>query len=294
MLRFPRVAQHRSRLRDQLAETRAHSLELAAPLSPEDQVVQACEEASPTKWHLAHVTWFFETFVLQPHCPDYRTYDARFGYCFNSYYESEGARHPRPQRGLLTRPSHADVLGYRAHVDEHLDRLFDRGIGDEPEVSRLIEIGVHHEQQHQELLLTAILALFALSPLRPAYGERALAAASGDAEPLGFLPFVGGVRKIGAAEGYHWDNEGPRHDALVHPFALGDRLVTNGEWLDFMADGGYRSPLLWLADGWGRVQAEGWRAPLYWEEHDGQWLAMTLEGFATVDRAAPEVHGSDY
>ncbi len=294
MLHSESPAQHRSPLRAQVAATRAHSLDLAAPLSPEDQVVQAFEDASPTKWHLAHVTWFFETFVLLPHCPNYQAYDARFGYCFNSYYESEGARHPRPQRGLLTRPSHADVLGYRAHVDVHLERLFGLGIGDEPDVARLIEVGVHHEQQHQELLLTDILALFARSPLKPAYRERTLATASAEPKTLRFLPFERGIRPIGAAGGYAWDNEQPRHDALVHPFALGDRLVTNGEWLDFMADGGYSAPLLWLADGWGRVQAENWRAPLYWEKPDGQWLAMTLEGFGTIDRAAPVSQVSYY
>ena len=281
-----------SPLQRQLFVTRRHSLALAAPLSPEDQVVQAFEDTSPTKWHLAHVTWFFETFVLLPHCPDYRIFDPRFGYCFNSYYESEGARHPRPQRGLLTRPSHEDVLAYRAHVDSHLERLFDLGIGDTAEPARLIEIGIHHEQQHQELLMTDILALFSRSPVRPAYRERPPIVDAAKALPLNFISVERGIRQIGAREGYAWDNEYPRHDALILPFAMGDRLVTNGEWLEFIADGGYRSPLLWLADGWSRVQAESWRAPLYWEQHDGQWLSMTLEGFRPVEPAAPVTHVS--
>ena len=287
-----RAARTHSGLREQLFATRSHSLALAAPLSPEDQVVQASEDASPTKWHLAHVTWFFETFVLQPHCPDYRSFDPRFGYCFNSYYESEGARHPRPQRGLLTRPSHDEVLAYRAHVDGHLARLFDLGIADQGEPARLIEIGIHHEQQHQELLMTDILALFATSPVRPAYRDRPRLTDTVDAEPMRFLTYDRAIRAIGAQDGYAWDNEYPRHEALLHPHALGDRLVTNGEWLEFIADGGYRAPLLWLADGWARVQAESWKAPLYWEQQDGQWLSTTLEGFQPVERAAPVTHVS--
>ena len=282
-----RVPQFRSPLRDQLFATRAHSLALAEPLSPEDQVVQAFEDASPTKWHLAHVTWFFETFVLAPHLPGYRAFDPRFGFCFNSYYESEGARYPRPQRGLLTRPSQQEVLAYRAHVDAAMGRLFDAGIADSSEPARLIEIGIHHEQQHQELLLTDILALFARSPVRPAYRDRPPLVDTGAAAPMAFVSFGRGIHAVGSEGGFAWDNEGPRHDALVHPFALGDRLVTNGDWLDFIADGGYASPLLWLADGWGRVTSEGWRAPLYWEQQDGQWLAMTLEGFGPVEPAAP-------
>ena len=287
-----RAPQTHSALREQLFATRRRSLSLAAPLSPEDQVVQAFDDASPTKWHLAHVTWFFETFVVQPHCPGYEAFDPRFGYCFNSYYESEGARHPRPQRGLLTRPSHDEVLAYRAHVDAHLARMFELGIGDTAEPARLIEIGVHHEQQHQELMMTDILALFAKSPVRPAYRERPPIVDAADAEPMRFMRFERRIHPIGAPPGYAWDNEHPRHDALIHPFALADRLVTNGEWLAFMADGGYSSPLLWLADGWTRVQTEGWHAPLYWEQHDGRWLSMTLEGFQPVERAAPVAHVS--
>ena len=292
MPRTERLANTCPSLRDQLFETRRHSLELAAPLSPEDQVVQAFEDASPTKWHLAHVTWFFETFVLGPHCPGYRVFDPRFGYCFNSYYESEGARHPRPQRGLLTRPTHDEVLAYRAHVDGHLARMFDSGLAETGEPARLIEIGIHHEQQHQELLMTDILALFARSPVRPAYRERPRLVDAADAGPTVFMNYERAIRPVGARDGYAWDNEYPRHDALVHAFSLGDRLVTNGEWLDFIADGGYRAPLLWLADGWAKVQADGWQAPLYWERHDGQWLSTTLEGFQPVERAAPVTHVS--
>jgi ergothioneine biosynthesis protein EgtB len=277
-----------------LFETRGLSLELAHPLSAEDMTVQAMEEASPTKWHLAHVTWFFETFVLKAHLPGYRVFDETFNYCFNSYYESQGARQPRSSRGVLTRPSAERVLAYRAHVDEALGRLAEGGFGPGSDVARLIEIGINHEQQHQELLLTDILALFAANPLRPAYREervRTLSVAS-ESEP-GWLHYPGGVVAVGHdGRGYAWDNELPRHDALVHPFRLQDRLVTNGEWLAFMADGGYSTAALWLADGWTTVNREGWRSPLYWEERDGDWQSMTLNGLLPVEAAAPVCHVS--
>jgi ergothioneine biosynthesis protein EgtB len=276
-----------------LMETRRLSLELARPLSAEDMVVQAMEDASPTKWHLAHVTWFFETFVLAKHLPGYRLFDDTFNYCFNSYYESQGKRQPRPQRGLLTRPSSERVLGYRAHVDEALEALFRQASALEPEVQRLIEVGINHEQQHQELLLTDILALFAANPLRPAYRARLPRAHRPESAPAGWIDFSGGVHKVGHdGAGFAWDNEAPRHDALIHAFRLADRLVTNSEWLDFMADGGYRTASLWLADGWATLNREDWQAPLYWEHRDGQWCAMSLEGLAPIDRAAPVAHVS--
>jgi ergothioneine biosynthesis protein EgtB len=281
-----------------LLETRALSLELAQPLSPEDMTVQAMDDASPTKWHLAHVTWFFETFVLAKHLPGYRIFDETFNYCFNSYYESQGPRQPRPRRGVLTRPSAERVLAYRAHVDEGLAALFRHDGADRAEVARLIEVGINHEQQHQELLLTDILALFAANPLRPAYRPRrprAVEAAEREPSAFGWIAFNGGIRQVGHdGPGYAWDNETPRHDTLIHPFCLADRLVTNGEWLSFMADGGYRMASLWLSDGWAAVNREGWRAPLYWEERDGAWLAMSLEGLNPVERAAPVAHVSYY
>ncbi len=280
-----------------LFETRRLSLELARPLSAEDMVAQAMDDASPTKWHLAHVTWFFETFVLAPHLPGYRVFDDSFNYCFNSYYESQGARQPRPSRGLLTRPSGSAVLSYREHVDENLQRLAKRGFEPGSDIARLIEIGVNHEQQHQELLLTDILALFAANPLRPAYREKGVTTSPQAAvsDELRWFDFAGGVFSIGhAGKGYGWDNEGPRHEALVHPFRLADRLVTNAEWLDFMSDGGYRKASLWLADGWTTVNREEWRCPRYWEERVGAWTMMTLDGLIPIEAAAPVAHVSYY
>jgi ergothioneine biosynthesis protein EgtB len=282
-----------------LLATRHLSLELAGPLSPEDMVVQAMDDASPTKWHLAHTTWFFETFVLARHLPGYRPFDETFNYCFNSYYESQGARQPRPKRGLLTRPTSDRVLDYRAHVDDGLRHLLAPGAS--AEVARLLEIGINHEQQHQELMLTDILALFAASPLCPAYRPSAPAAAADAAasQPLRWVTFSGGIRQVGRegsgpADAFAWDNETPRHDVLIHPFRLADRLVTNAEWLEFIADGGYDTAALWLSDGWATINREGWRAPLYWEEHDGAWFAMSLDGLRPVEPAAPVSHVSYY
>jgi ergothioneine biosynthesis protein EgtB len=278
-----------------LFATRKLSLDLAAPLSPEDQVVQAMEDASPTKWHLAHVTWFFETFILQHHLPGYRSFDERFNFCFNSYYESQGERQPRPKRGLLTRPSSAEVLAYRAHVDEGLHAVFARDVDPAGEVARLVEIGINHEQQHQELLLTDILALFAQSPLRPAYREASHPAGASKVPSLSYIAFDGGIREAGhSGAGFHWDNEAPRHKVLIHPFRLADRLVTNGEWLEFMDANGYTNPALWLADGWTAVNREGWQAPDYWEQRDGQWHQMSLHGLQRIDPAAPVCHVSYY
>ena len=278
-----------------LFRTRRLTLYLAAPLGVEDQAAQANEDASPTKWHLAHATWFFETFVLQPYLPDYRIFDARFNFCFNSYYEALGERQPRALRGLLTRPTCFEVRSYRAHVDEALQTLFARGLADEDEVAKRVEIGVNHEQQHQELLLTDILSLFALNPLLPAYREGPPLRAHQDAPALAWTAFEGGVRAIGhAGQGFAFDNETPRHEILLRPFKLANRLATNAEWLAFMADGGYGNPALWLADGWATVHREGWRAPLYWRECDGRWAQMTLWGLQNVDPAAPVCHVSFY
>jgi ergothioneine biosynthesis protein EgtB len=276
-----------------LFETRRLSLELTQPLSAEDMTVQPMDDASPTKWHLAHVTWFFETFILAKHLPGYQAFDPDFNYCFNSYYESQGPRQPRPKRGVLTRPSAERVFAYRAHVDEALAKLLGRGVASQSEITRLVEVGINHEQQHQELLLTDILALFAASPLRPAYRIRQQPASQAAPETLDWIDFAGGIRQVGHdGKGFAWDNEAPRHDTLIHPFRLADRPVTCGEWLDFMTDGGYRTAALWLSDGWATVNREGWRAPLYWEERDGAWLAMSLEGLQPVERASPVAHVS--
>ena len=284
---------NRQQIAQSLFHTRHQTSRLAAPLGVEDQAAQANEDASPTKWHLAHTTWFFETFVLQPFLPGYKTFDARFNYCFNSYYEAQGERQPRTMRGLLTRPTISEVGDYRAHVDAALQAIFAGALAEDAEVLKRIEIGVHHEQQHQELLLTDILSLFALNPLRPAYREGGPTRARDELSQLYFLDFDGGPYRVGyEGDGFAFDNESPRHDLLLRPFRLADRLVTNAEWLAFMGDGGYRTPSLWLSDGWARVGKDGWRAPLYWEERDGRWLQMTLWGPRPIDAAAPACHVS--
>lgn len=277
---------------ERLFETRRLSLELANPLSDEDQVVQAMDDASPTKWHLAHTTWFFEAFLLRDQ-DFYTPYDDAFAYCFNSYYEAEGDRHPRPFRGLLTRPSAGEVRNYRAHVDAALERLLAKGDASE-RILQIVELGINHEQQHQELMLTDILSLFANQPLRPAYSKAAIAQTVRPVKP-GWIEFAGGIAEVGHdGGGFCYDNEGPRHDALVNPFRLADRCVTKGEWQDFILDGGYERADLWLADGWTTIQREGWRAPHYWEERDGAWMQMTLGGIRPIDPAAPVAHVSYY
>ena len=280
-----------------LAETRRLSLSLAEPLSAEDQVVQPMDDASPTKWHLAHTTWFFETFVLKPHLPDFRTLDERFAYCFNSYYEAAGPRQPRARRGLLTRPSLDEVLSYRRHIDAALESICASGtVGRHPAVAELIELGINHEQQHQELILTDILALFASQPLQPAYRPSSSIPRPSREEGKGaarWLDFPGGIHRVGhAGDTFFYDNECPRHEALLREYRLASRLVTNGEWLEFMADGGYATPAHWLADGWAAVNAKGWSAPGYWEGENGAWRQMTLNGLIPVELDAPVCHVS--
>jgi ergothioneine biosynthesis protein EgtB len=295
------------RLSAALAEVRRETLRLAEPLSAEDQMVQSMADASPTKWHLAHTTWFFETFVLAPRAPGYRVFDQRFAYLFNSYYENVGPRHHRPARGLLSRPSLADVLRYRAHVDDAIGRFllesdFEGDAG--AELLDALELGLHHEQQHQELILTDIKHALAGNPLAPGYRSEAAqgapaapAARSGndEAPPLVYRAFEGGLVSMGRdGAGFSFDNERPRHRVFLEPFALASRLVTCGEVLDFMADGGYRRPLLWLSAGFEAVTRGGWTAPLYWEERDGAWWHFTLGGPRPVERAEPVCHVSYY
>jgi ergothioneine biosynthesis protein EgtB len=280
-------------LRERLFATRAISGQLATPLSDEDQVVQVMDDASPTKWHLAHTTWFFEAFLLKRFLPGYCVFDERFEYCFNSYYESVGPRHPRPKRGLLTRPSAEEVRAYRAYVDAALVRLLDGAPSSE--AAALIELGINHEQQHQELLLTDILALFAAEPLKPAYSEADPGVRAGKAAPLRWISFDGGIFDVGHdGKGFAYDNEGPRHQQLIRPFALADRCVTNEEWIAFIEDGGYTLPTLWLADGWNGVRNEGWSGPLYFEEAEGGYMQMSLLGLRPADPAAPVTHVSYY
>ncbi|HEX3364835.1 ergothioneine biosynthesis protein EgtB [Phenylobacterium sp.] len=265
-------------------------------LTPEDQLAQSMPDASPTKWHLAHVTWFWETFLLIPNLAGYKPFDPRFHYLFNSYYEALGPRQPRPERGLLTRPSLDDVIAYRAHVDAAMSRLLADGAG---ALAPLLDLGLAHEEQHQELILMDILHLFAQSPLQPAYAPPRHAPSGQPPEPLRFIGFEGGLVEIGHdGSGFAFDNEGPRHKVWLEPFEVADRLVTNAEWLAFMADGGYRRPELWLSEGWARARAEGWDAPLYWQENaadqGGSWSSMTLHGLRPIDPAAPVAHVSFY
>ncbi len=263
-----------------------------ADLSDADATAQSMTDASPAKWHLAHTTWFFESMVLVPHLPGYRLFDDRFGFLFNSYYETLGERHPRPIRGLLTRPTLDEVYAYREHVDGEISRLLAR----EPatEVTNLIELGCHHEQQHQELLLTDILHLFAQNPLRPAFKapEPLPVDIRADISPE-YLHFEGGLVEIGDfGDGFAFDCEGPRHQVLLQPYRLASRQVTNAEWMEFILDGGYTNPLLWLSEGWNAVQAGNWVAPLYWEKHRDVYWSMTLRGPQALSLDEPVTHVS--
>lgn len=269
---------------------RAHTLALIAPMSAEDMVVQSMPDASPVKWHLAHTTWFFETFLLKDR-PGYRVLDPAYAYLFNSYYEALGPRQPRAQRGLLTRPPLADILAYRAHVDDAMSGLLKADLPAETEA--LVRLGIAHEEQHQELILMDVLHLLAQSPLKPAYCPRTPADAGG--RPGRFQLRPGGLVEIGhAGEAFAFDNEAPRHRTWLQPFEISDRLVTNGEWLVFMQDGGYSRADLWLSDGWAQVQANGWNAPFYWQSSEDGWQEMTLRGLQAIAPGAPVTNISYY
>jgi ergothioneine biosynthesis protein EgtB len=276
--------QRNAALAERLARTRALSLALAEPLSDADAAIQPFPDASPAKWHLAHTTWFFETFVLRDFVPGYRPFDERFAYLFNSYYDGEGERHARAKRGMLSRPSLDEVRQWRSPVDEALATAL-------PTLPRqaldLVEIGINHEQQHQELFLTDILATFAENPIEPAYAPAPAAASCHAPEPLSFLAGRSGLVEIGAVDGFAFDSERPRHQVLLHPHAIASRPVTNGEWREFVADGGYTTPTLWLSEGWEWVQLEGVSAPLYWR---GDGSQFTLAGQRDIDQAAPVAH----
>jgi ergothioneine biosynthesis protein EgtB len=278
---------------DAFHAVRAETERRAAPLSAEDQVVQSMPETSPVKWHRAHVTWFFEQFLLRPFAPAYRSFDERFAFLFNSYYVAAGPRHARPQRGLITRPGVAETIAYRAHVDAAVARLIETT--PEPErVFPIVEIGLHHEQQHQELMLTDLLHAFAQNPTNPVYDphwhwpQDKSPAATNDG-------LIAGVHTIGhEGVNFSFDNERPAHQVLLQPVRLARTLVTNGEWLEFMAERGYATPSLWLSDGWAIVEAQGWDAPGYWQKIDGTWFSMTLGGLRPVDPALPVCHVSYY
>jgi ergothioneine biosynthesis protein EgtB len=279
----------------QFEAIRRESEVLASRLTPEDQSIQSMPDVSPTKWHLAHTTWFFETFILKRFDPAYRLFDQAFHYLFNSYYEAEGPRHPRPQRGVLSRPSCDDVASYRSHVEAGMARLI-AGASNEAwsEIAPLIELGCHHEQQHQELILMDIKHVFSLNPLLPAY-QPPRRRTPGNASALDWAEYDGGLVCIGHGGGeFAFDNEGPRHRAWLEPFRLATRPVTCGEFAKFVASGGYSEPEFWLSEGWATVQSQGWEAPLYWRAVDNGWRIFTLSGEKRLDPAEPVVHVSFY
>jgi ergothioneine biosynthesis protein EgtB len=273
---------------------RETSLAICKPLEVEDYVVQSMPDASPAKWHLAHTSWFFEQFLLRPMLPNYVPFRAGFEFLFNSYYQAVGPMHQRPERGLLTRPTVEEVVAYRGHVDESMLKLLDLRGEDDGQLNPLVKLGLNHEQQHQELMLTDLKHLFSRNPLLPAYMTKpAPASEVRTSAPLQFQEFEGGVREIGAT-GKHFcfDNETPRHRTLVEPYALGDRLVTNGEYLEFVRDGGYRRAEFWLSDGWSTVNQESWTRPFYWTPSlDAEF---TLRGLQPLDEHTPVSHLSYY
>lgn len=270
---------------------RLASLRLAAPLAPEDMVIQTMPDVSPTKWHLAHTTWFFEQFVLAEHQPGYQRFNPDFAYLFNSYYYTVGQMYPRPRRGLLSRPTVDEVRAYRAYVDEAmLELLAERH--EDAELAQLVTLGLNHEQQHQELLLTDIKHVLSVNPLKPAYREQAMPAAPA-VDELKYVSGEAGLDMLGhCGDGFAFDNEGPRHKVLLYPHAIAERLITNGEFLEFIRDGGYTTPELWLSDGWATVQSEGWQHPLYW--NDALDAEFTLAGEQALDPHRPVCHVSYY
>jgi ergothioneine biosynthesis protein EgtB len=279
---------------------------LCEPLEVEDYVIQSMPDASPVKWHLAHTTWFFETFILQPHVPHYRPFHPQFVFLFNSYYDTVGPRWARHQRGLLARPTVAEIFRYRASVDDQMAMLFRQAnTAASKEIARVALLGLHHEQQHQELILTDLKHAWAANPLHPVY--RATLPESDCGVPRAWAPFPEGLSWIGHAPtasiprggerqrgDFAFDNEAPRHRVFLDSFQLSTRLSTNAEYLAFMADGGYQRPKLWLSDGWAARQAREWTAPLYWENRDGEWSAFTLGGLRTLNPADPVCHVSFY
>ncbi|MEC9373452.1 MAG: ergothioneine biosynthesis protein EgtB, partial [Planctomycetota bacterium] len=272
-------------------EVRMWTARLCEPLSAEDMVVQSMTDASPAKWHLGHTTWFFEAFALDRFAKGYRRFDDRFAYLFNSYYNAMGERVARGSRGMITRPGVDETLAYREHVDRAMVSLIEGAGADErSELAEIVEIGLQHEQQHQELLLTDIKHLLSSNPLRPAYRDLGV----GDSTvgtAMGWAEFDAGIRWIGhEGEGFAYDNEGPRHRVFLEPYALADRLLTNEEYVAFVEDDGYRRSDLWLDEGWSLVQAEGWTAPLYWRKDGDRWLEFTLAGERRLDPNKPVAH----
>lgn len=285
-----------AQLASQYLAVRRRSEQLCAPLAVDDYQVQAEIEASPPKWHLAHVSWFFETFLLHPFHPGYAAFHPSFGYLFNSYYEQVGSFHPRDRRHVLSRPTVEEVYRYRAHVDEHVLALIGQCPEDiRPELSRRLILGLHHEQQHQELLLMDIKRNFDANPLLPAYTTPAALAGTESSAPFRWLDFPGGLHEIGhQGDGFCFDNETPRHKVYLEDYRLGSRLTTNGEYLEFIDAGGYGDARWWLSDGWRTIQKHDWNGPLYWKKIDGAWHEMTLGGCRPLRLAEPVCHVSYY
>jgi ergothioneine biosynthesis protein EgtB len=288
------IATQPSLLLDRYQQVRQISEKICQPLAIEDYPIQSMPDVSPPKWHLAHTTWFFETFVLLPHLPGYTVFHPQFGYLFNSYYEAVGARHPRHQRGLLSRPTVSEVYRYRTHVDRAMTTLLSQ-TSTPPDLADLIVLGLHHEQQHQELLLTDIKHILALNPLHPIYRDDLEAQLEATDSTFEWLIYPGGLAEIGhEGDEFAFDNESPRHQTFVRDYQLGSRLVTNGEYLEFIQAGGYQQSKYWLAEGWATVQSCQWQAPLYWESIDGEWWVMTLGGLRKLDEREPVCHVSFY
>jgi ergothioneine biosynthesis protein EgtB len=278
---------------ERFEQVRQSTEALCAPLANEDYVIQSMPDCSPTKWHLAHVSWFFETFLLTSLAADYRPLNPQYAYLFNSYYNAVGDKYPRPQRGLVSRPTVDEVYRYRKHIDEHVLDLVECATDDEmPRVAPIITLGLNHEQQHQELIITDLKHMLSHSPLHPMYVDASVTPAA-HITPMGWVEFPEGVCWIGHdGSDFAFDNEEKRHREFIQAFRLASRLVTNGEYLEFMRDGGYQRPEFWLSMGWATVLQEGWRAPLYWQEDEGAWSQFTLSGFRAVDPAEPVTHVS--
>ncbi|HSF48414.1 MAG TPA: ergothioneine biosynthesis protein EgtB [Burkholderiales bacterium] len=294
MSELPNRELPRSDLAARYREIRAQSEQICAPLAVDDYQVQSVVDASPPKWHLAHVSWFFETFLLQPFSRAYEPFHPRFGHLFNSYYNGIGAFHPRPERHALSRPTVEEIYRYRVHVNEHMLALIAGASGKAwPDIAERVVLGLNHEQQHQELLLMDIKRNFLANPLFPAYAEQTAPAARPTYHR--WIAFAGGLKEIGhEGKGFYFDNETPRHKVFLRDYWLGSRLITNGEYLEFIDDGGYARPELWLSDGWRSVGEQHWEAPLYWRKLEGEWREMTLHGMGALDRGAPVCHVSYY
>ncbi|MGH8278412.1 MAG: ergothioneine biosynthesis protein EgtB, partial [Gammaproteobacteria bacterium] len=285
------AAPHAASLRDRYRAVRALTRDLCRTLAPEDTVVQSMPDTSPAKWHLAHTTWFFENFILRELLPGYRVFDPHYSYLFNSYYQGAGRMFARPRRGLLSRPTLADILHYREHVDVHMLRLLEQRSEDD-HFGFIVTLGLNHEQQHQELLLTDLKHMFSLNPLQPAWRELPLPAKH-SAPALRFIARTEGLRRIGyEGEGFAFDNETPSHRVFLRAYAIANRPVTNGEYLEFVRAGGYTRAALWLSDGWATVQSEGWQRPLYWSAD--LTCEFTLGGKRDLDTDAPVCHVSYY